>query len=383
MNENNNEQLTVYIYNVRFGEAILVEVPDGDKRRFILVDAGNWQSGQAGLNQPLLDALKDINRRTQGKIDLYVMTHEHMDHVEGLRSAARKGCNFDIDTVWMTASSEPGYYDRFTDAREKKKRLDDAAAAFMALSVMPAQATDIKAMYELNAARTVDCVDFIRNAGGNVFYVYRDCDLRNKHPFTGLGLRILAPEQDTAVYYKSLYESLPRFNLVTAETPSDSSKSLPMPLPGVDGGAFYNLIEHMDGAFSESVYAIDAAGNDTSVVFELTWRGRRLLFTGDAEQESWEQMYENTSLEPLDFFKIGHHGSITARPPLAALDKILPQIRRDHALAALSTYPGVPFKSIPDTETLNSIKARTKKVYSSTGADDGKPVRVTFTPLMG
>jgi hypothetical protein len=196
-------------------------------------------------------------------------------------------------------------------------------------------------------------------------------------------LRILAPEQDTAVYYKSLYESLPRFNLVTAETPSDSSKSLPMPLPGVDGSAFYNLIEHMDGAFSESVYAIDAAGNDTSVVFELTWRGRRLLFTGDAEQESWEQMYENTSLEPLDFFKIGHHGSITARPPLAALDKILPQIRRDHALAALSTYPGVPFKSIPDTETLNSIKARTKKVYSSTGADDGKPVRVTFTPLMG
>jgi glyoxylase-like metal-dependent hydrolase (beta-lactamase superfamily II) len=103
-----NEKLVVYAYNVRFGEAILLKVPDGGKNRFILVDAGNWQSGQAGLNKPLLDALKDIHKRTNGKIDLYVMTHEHMDHVEGLRAADSKGCKFDIDTVWMTASSEPG-----------------------------------------------------------------------------------------------------------------------------------------------------------------------------------------------------------------------------------------------------------------------------------
>ena len=103
-----NEKLVVYAYNVRFGEAILLKVPDRGKYRFILVDAGNWQSGQAGLNKPLLDALKDIHKRTNGKIDLYVMTHEHMDHVEGLRAADRKGYKFDIDTVWMTASSEPG-----------------------------------------------------------------------------------------------------------------------------------------------------------------------------------------------------------------------------------------------------------------------------------
>jgi len=377
-----NEKLVVYAYNVRFGEAILLKVPDGGKNRFILVDAGNWQSGQAGLNKPLLDALKDIHKRTNGKIDLYVMTHEHMDHVEGLRAADSKGCKFDIDTVWMTASSEPGYYDSHEDAREKKRALQEAVAAFRALSVTAGQATDTKMMYELNAARTVDCVDFIRKASRkDPYYVYRDCDLRNKHPFSDASLRILAPEEDTSVYYKSILESVPRYSLDAAGTSSTYRKSLPLPLPGVYGGAFYDLIERMDGAFSESVFAIDKAANDTSIVFELTWRGKRLLFTGDAEQESWEKMYENTSLEPVDIFKIGHHGSSNARPPLAALNKILPQSRREQSVAVLSTFPGVPFKSIPDKETLDDIMKRTKKVYRTSDVADGKPVIVTMAAV--
>ena len=377
-----NKKLIVYAYNVRFGEAILVKVPDRGKNRFILVDAGNWQSGRAGLNKPLLDALKDIHRRTKGKIDLYIMTHEHMDHVEGLRAADRKGCKFDIDTVWMTASSEPGYYDRFTDAREKKRRLHNAGIAFMALSASPRLDADIRMMYELNAARTVDCVDFIKKAPRKgPYYVYRDCDLSGKHPFRDADLRILAPEQDTSVYYKSILRSVPHFSLDTAETAlTSTTRSLPLPLPGVDGGAFYNLIDRMDGAFSESVFAIDKAANDTSIVFELNWRGRRLLFTGDAEEESWEKMYEHMSLKPVDVFKIGHHGSITARPSLAVLDKILPQASQKRARAVLSTFPGVPFKSIPDEATLDEIIRRTEKVYRTNNAADGKPVRIMLSP---
>jgi beta-lactamase superfamily II metal-dependent hydrolase len=374
-----NERLVIYAYNVRFGEAILVEVPDAGMRRFILIDAGNWQSGKAGLNKPLLDALEDIHARTGGKIDLYVMTHEHMDHVEGLKSAAIKGVKFAIDTVWMTASSEPGYYNssNHRDARETKEKLEAAAQAFAALAATTRSAAESSVIYELNAAKTVDCVDFIRAAGRKPpYYVYRDCNLRDKHPFRDVGLRVLAPEENTAVYFKSLYDSLPHLNLVASGRAPSPRKSPPLPLPGVDGGAFYDLIQRMDNGFAESVYAIDAAKNNTSVVFELTWRGRRLLFTGDAEQQSWEKMLENTTLEPVDFFKFSHHGSITGRPPLAALDKILPQARRKRAVAALSTFPGIPFDSIPDTETLGAIKARTRKICSTADVADGSPVVV-------
>ena len=61
----------------------------------------------------------------------------------------------------------------------------------------------------------------------------------------------------------------------------------------------------------------------------IEWRNRRLLFVGDAEWEgeyregkhngSWNVMWEKhrkTRLNsPIDFLKIGHHGSINATPP--------------------------------------------------------------------
>ena len=71
--------------------------------------------------------------------------------------------------------------------------------------------------------------------------------------------------------------------------------------------------------------------NNMSVVLLIEWKKRRLLFVGDAEWEgefkegkhngSWNVMWEKhrtTHLkEPLDFLKIGHHGSINATPPPA------------------------------------------------------------------
>ena len=69
--------------------------------------------------------------------------------------------------------------------------------------------------------------------------------------------------------------------------------------------------------------------NNLSVVLLIEWKKRRLLFVGDAEWEgefkegkhngSWNVMWEKhrkTHLkEPVDFLKIGHHGSINATPP--------------------------------------------------------------------
>ena len=88
--------------------------------------------------------------------------------------------------------------------------------------------------------------------------------------------------------------------------------------------------------------------NNTSVMLLIEWRGRRLLFVGDAE---WNKAYRdkkknfawNTAWKlrkkeldkPVDFLKIGHHGSINSTPwndkedgavtePSTILDAILP-----------------------------------------------------------
>lgn len=235
-------------------------------------------------------------------------------------------------------------------------------------------------MLEVNASKTDDCVNFIRQAGRKVHYLYRGCNLKGRHPLTDTAIRILAPEEDSAVYY----QSVPHFALNTNDIALTRAPGRPLPLPGIDGGAFYELIERMDSAFSEGIFAIDQAANNTSLVFELTWRQRRFLFPGDAELKSWQKMAENTRLQPVDLFKIGHHGSRNGTPPPPILDKILPPERRKQTVAVLSTYPAVlskepcVYSGVPDPPTLVTIKARTRKVYSTTDVPAGKPIVVTF-----
>jgi hypothetical protein len=67
--------------------------------------------------------------------------------------------------------------------------------------------------------------------------------------------------------------------------------------------------------------------NNTSVCVLIEWKGRRLLFVGDAEWSTqfkdgkqngaWNVMWherKNKLDSPIDFLKVGHHGSENATP---------------------------------------------------------------------
>ena len=84
----------------------------------------------------------------------------------------------------------------------------------------------------------------------------------------------------------------------------------------MDAGAFYNLLDVRHGAAS-TLFEIDRAANNTSVVLLLEWHGWRLLFTGDAEKRSWRTMASRVPqhMKPVHFLKISHHGSHTGMPP--------------------------------------------------------------------
>ena len=96
--------------------------------------------------------------------------------------------------------------------------------------------------------------------------------------------------------------------------------------------------------------------NNLSVVLLIEWKKRRLLFVGDAEWEgefkdgkhngSWNVMWEKhrkTHLKaPVDFLKIGHHGSINATPPPAEQDRRSKKARADGVYTILDTILPVP-----------------------------------------
>jgi competence protein ComEC len=56
----------------------------------------------------------------------------------------------------------------------------------------------------------------------------------------------------------------------------------------------------------------ETATNDDSLVFEVTYGRRSVLFTGDAERPVEEDMVSSGQLRPVTLLKVGHHGSKTS-----------------------------------------------------------------------
>jgi glyoxylase-like metal-dependent hydrolase (beta-lactamase superfamily II) len=113
------DKIRVRAYNVLFGDAFLITFPEKNpngtiETRNILIDVGNCGSDK--VFKPIIeDVLSELNGKS---LDLYVMTHEHLDHVQGLLCAKEKlfpGAGDELAKrlktryVWLTASSEEGY----------------------------------------------------------------------------------------------------------------------------------------------------------------------------------------------------------------------------------------------------------------------------------
>jgi len=368
------EDLRIRMYNVLFGDAILISVPDRDQTgkpltRHILIDVGNVMGGEGGQDIVFGPVIENIIEELNGQpLDLYVMTHEHMDHVQGLLYANQKVLpNHDLKQklrtqhAWLTASSAPDYYDTHAEARRK---LDEARAVyrdieqFNAASPEPLSAAIEVLMANNNPRDTSDCVDYIRSLAEHTWYVHRELDLAGKHPFREACLEIWAPEKDTSIYYGTFQPV--QFGVVPGQAQGEKpALTTPLPPSGVDAGAFYNLVAIRRSGYMDNLLAIDKAANNTSVVFCLEWRGWRLLFLGDAELRSWKEMEKRNLLGPVHFMKVSHHGSLTGTPPVEILEKALPIASPDarSRYGAVSTFVGT-YNGVPDSDTLAEIGQR-------------------------
>jgi beta-lactamase superfamily II metal-dependent hydrolase len=396
------DKLLIRLFDVGLGDCIYCRIPQAHKdgRDFhILIDCGTLSS--TDYLSKAIDNLKPLLPLIDGKrhVDLLVVTHEHKDHMTGFGMKLWDGLSF--GAIWMSAAMDLDHPEA-----KRAQTLHGFAASAMQHAVrqklaLGPQLTELAAALALNANATTTLRDTLPKASKiTPTYVHSKSTKKAlKLPLKGATVSVLGPEKDIDYYYlgkagdPSLRQAL---GFIDAGLP-DPAAAVPardaVPSPAnIDAADFRQLRSRM---LSTALSFADLDGkvcNNTSVVLLIEWKGKRLLFVGDAEWDgeykagtkansSWNVMWNLRKKQlngPLAFYKIGHHGSENATPwgptpatstgePLAILDAILPVTMKSKAKAIVSTRRG-NYPTIPRAGLLAEIGMRVSNTRSYAAA---------------
>ncbi len=361
-------QLLVRTYKVGCGDCIFIRIPDKGRLFHLLIDCGNFfgeksaELKQALKNiEELLNDEKLVPRKQRGHLDLLVATHQHWDHMKGFEILSKSFKKIKIDRIWLSVGMKKDH-PKGKQLRALQNRVEETIQRFSRDSdfrLSPGLLSLLSMMSLSGKDATEALTDNIPSKNGiEPFYVYRgfeedlsaakEKEAKLDFKETTTKLSVLAPEKEIDKSYVSFASGF-------LGKLDDAEKSIQKLIPkkerigvpkNISMRQFRELKISLRDASLIAALQSNHIVNNTSVVLLLEWRGRRLLFTGDAEEDSWDLMWKNAHSEinkPVDFLKVSHHGSRNGTPfdpdqtDNDILDSILPIKNANVAKAVVST----------------------------------------------
>ena len=373
------DQLLVRAYNVGCGDCIYVRIPGGDDGFHILIDCG-----KKGSDEMLQKAMGHLAgelpagaKNGTTRLDLLVATHRHEDHIKGFDPELFK--NIDVRNIWLSAAMDPDH----PQAKGVRGLHTLATTAMRALAAGRTLSPEIELLTSMYGVSNDVADDLLMKKlpainGVEPRYVSSGMDHELTLP-SETDLHILAPERDIDGFYlgKDFDTTLKGFfgisgALSQAAGNGATAEQTPANISAADFRTLQSRMLSNGLAFAAKESSIQ---NNLSVVLLIEWKKRRLLFVGDAEWEgefkdgkhngSWNVMWEKhakTHLsQPLDFLKVGHHGSINATPPPLSEQKPSKNARNDGVYTILDTILPVPKPGT--TPTAQAIVSTEREFY--------------------
>lgn len=357
----------IRMYRVGFGDFFLLSVPGREGGlAHILIDCGVHAHDLGVMDE----AVGQLRTDTGGQLALVVMTHRHADHISGFGSASEIFETFAVERVWMS------WFEDRTDQKALAIQAGIVATAQhlqAALAARAAPGDDQFAHMAENAlgvagkggnAAALAMLHSFKTADGQPtpvdYYAAGDSPtLPPSLDSAGLEAEILGPPRDLSLVAQM--DNAAHQYLASATEDEQAGKA-----PFSDAyrvAAFEwadplfplerirsNIEASQPDALAAAAQRADNALNNQSLVILFTFRGKTMLFSGDAQWGNWANFLfggpigtpghtmltekSRSILASLDFYKVGHHGSTNATP----MDVV--QAMSSGCVAMCSTDPG-------------------------------------------
>jgi beta-lactamase superfamily II metal-dependent hydrolase len=367
--------IRVRMYRVGMGDCFLVSIGGGKSRKHILIDCGvHSQSKFKGLGA----AVAAMEKETGGKLEVVVATHAHADHISGFGTEAETFGRFDIGEVWMP------WLEDLSNPAAKKLHAKTAALASLLDAHMTKLGADADPLIEwvtLNAlgakgrSSTGNNARALANLRGGfgdknrTKYLKAGDVLSDAGGIKGLTVRVLAPSTDTKFLSKmqppeSQLYGLDENGQVVTDNLLPFGDRWNETVPALDDAYQNELTKQCAVPLQALALSVDNYLNNTSLSLLLQYRGKTLLFPGDAQWGnwmSWEPDWESI-LGDISFYKVGHHGSHNATPH-GALD-----LMKANGVAAMASTDTVDSFNrghfpVPYSKLVTSVKKQVQNRY--------------------